>query len=98
MDKKCIVIFLTDDIAQTYDGRPLMLQDALFCPVLNWCMRAWTEKGIGRFFVVCDPEYHEAVTACFPEEAAAAVAYCPSCGGQVEADAEFCPNCGAKLG
>ncbi len=73
MDKKCIVIFLTDDIAQTYDGRPLMLQDALFCPVLNWCMRAWTEKGIGRFFVVCDPEYHEAVTACFPEEAAAAV-------------------------
>ena len=71
MDKKCIVIFLTDDIAQTYDGRPLMLQDALFCPVLNWCMRAWTEKGIGRFFVVCDPEYHEAVTACFPEEAAA---------------------------
>ena len=56
MDKKCIVIFLTDDIAQTYDGRPLMLQDALFCPVLNWCMRAWTEKGIGRFFVVCDPD------------------------------------------
>ena len=72
-NKKCIVVFLTEDTAETYDGKPLMLQDALFCPVLNWCMRAWTEKGIGRFFVVCDPEYHEAVTACFPEEAAAAV-------------------------
>ena len=50
---KCVVIFMTDDAAQTYDGKPLMLQEALFCPVLNWCMRAWTEKGIRRFFVVC---------------------------------------------
>jgi len=73
MGKKCIVIFLTDDTAQTYDGKPLMLQDALFCPVLNWCMRAWMEKGIGRFFVVCDAEYHSEVTACFPQGAAAAV-------------------------
>ena len=73
MGKKCIAIFLTDDAAQTYDGKPLMLQDALFCPVLNWCMRAWMEKGIGRFFVVCDPEFHSQVTACFPQGAAAAV-------------------------
>lgn len=73
MGKKCIVIFLTDDTAQTYDGKPLMLQDALFCPVLNWCMRAWMEKGIGRFFIVCDAEYHSEVTACFPNGAIAAV-------------------------
>ena len=56
MDKKCVVIFLTDDTASTYNGKPLMLQDALFCPVLNWCMRAWMEKGVGRFFVVCGEE------------------------------------------
>ena len=70
---KCVVIFLTDDVAQTYDGKPLMLQDVLFCPVLNWCMRAWMEKGIRRFFVVCAPEYHDEVAACFPEGAVAAV-------------------------
>ena len=70
---KCVVIFMTDDVAQTYDGKPLMLQEALFCPVLNWCMRAWMEKGIRRFFVVCAPEYHEEVTACFPEGAVAVV-------------------------
>ena len=73
MDKKCIVIFMTDDAVATYNGKPLMLQEALFCPVLDWCMRAWTKKGIGRFFVVCDEVYHDEVTACFPEEAVAAV-------------------------
>lgn len=73
MGQKCIVIFLTEDTVQTYDARPLMLQEVLFCPVLNWCMRSWMEKGIGRFFVVCDSEYHDEVTACFPEGAAAAV-------------------------
>lgn len=73
MDKKCIVIFMTDDVAQTYNGKPLMLQDVLFCPVLNWCMRAWMEKGIGRFFVVCDPEYQDEAVSCFPEDAVAAV-------------------------
>ena len=71
MDKKCIVIFLTGDTAQTYNGKPLMLQDALFCPVLNWCMRAWMKKGIRRFFVVCNPEHNEEVAACFPAGAAA---------------------------
>ena len=73
MGKKCIVIFLTGDDAQTYDGKPLMLQDVLFCPVLNWCMRAWMEKGIGRFFVVCHPEHYDQVAACFPAGAVAAV-------------------------
>ena len=73
MDKKCIVVFLTEDSAVTYNGKPLMLQDALFCPVLEWCMRAWTEKGIKRFYVVCDPEYHDEAAACFPEDAACAV-------------------------
>ena len=70
-NKKCIVIFLTEDTAKTYDGKPLMLQDALFCPILNWCMRAWIRKGIRRFFVVCDSIYLDEVAACFPEEAAA---------------------------
>ncbi|MCI9444904.1 MAG: glucosamine-1-phosphate N-acetyltransferase [Oscillospiraceae bacterium] len=70
-NKKCIVIFLTEDTARTYDGKPLMLQDVLFCPILNWCMRAWMKKGVRRFFVVCDSASLEEVAACFPEEAAA---------------------------
>lgn len=70
-NKKCIVIFLTEDTAETYDGKPLMLQDALFCPILTWCMRAWLKKGVRRFFVVCDSQYLDEVGRCFPEEAAA---------------------------
>ena len=73
MDNKCIVIFLTGDTTPTYDGKPLMLQEVLFCPVLNWCMRAWMEKGIGRFFVVCDSEYHDDVLAAAPDGAVVAV-------------------------
>ena len=72
MDKKCVVIFLTGDTASTYNGKPLMLQDALFCPVLNWCMRAWMEKGVGRFFVVCEDKDLADAAACFPEGAVAA--------------------------
>lgn len=70
-NKKCIVVFLTEDTAQTYNGKPLMLQDALFCPILNWCMRAWMKKGVRRFFVVCRNEDLEDAAACFPEGAAA---------------------------
>ena len=73
MSKKCIVIFMMDEPGQTYNGKPLMLQEALFCPVLDWCMRAWTEKGIGRFFIVADPEYHDEIASCIPEGAVAAV-------------------------
>lgn len=73
MSKKCIVIFMMDEPGQTYNGKPLMLQEALFCPVLDWCMRAWTEKGIGRFFIVADPEYHDEIMSCIPEGAVAAV-------------------------
>lgn len=70
-NKKCIVVFLTEDTAQTYNGKPLMLQDALFCPILNWCMRAWLQKGVRRFFVVCNSEDLEDAAACFPPEAVA---------------------------
>ena len=70
-NKKCIVVFLTEDTAETYDGKPLMLQDALFCPILTWCMRAWLKKGVRRFFVVCRSEDLEDAAACFPEGAAA---------------------------
>ena len=73
MDKKCIVIHLAEDEAQTYNGKPLMLQDALFCPVLNWCMRAWMKKGVLRFFVVCDEKFQEEALACAPRGAAVAV-------------------------
>lgn len=70
-NKKCIVVFLTEDGAETYDGKPLMLQDALFCPILTWCMRAWMKKGVRRFFVISPEEYLDEVTACFPPECAA---------------------------
>ena len=90
MGKKCIVIFLNEGSAQTYDSKPLMLQEALFCPVLNWCMRAWMEKGIGRFFVVCDSEYHSDVISCFPTGSVAEVGVPESYQEQLAAFAKGC--------
>ena len=90
MGQKCIVIFLTEDIAQTYDGKPLMLQEVLFCPILNWCMRSWMEKGIERFFIVCDSEYHDEAAACFPEGAVAAIGTLDSYKSDL---AEFAKGC-----
>ncbi|MCI9678262.1 MAG: glucosamine-1-phosphate N-acetyltransferase [Oscillospiraceae bacterium] len=90
MDKKCVVIFLTDDTASTYNGKPLMLQDALFCPVLNWCMRAWMEKGVGRFFVVCGEEDMAAAAACFPEGAVAAAGTLDTYAQDLEVFAHGC--------
>ena len=93
MGNKCIVIFLTEDTAPTYDGKPLMLQNVLFCPVLNWCIRAWIEKGIERFFVVCDSEYHDDVMAACPDDAIVAV----GTEDTYEADlAEFAAHCQIK--
>ena len=66
MAQKCIAIFLTEGSDQTYNGKPLMLQEVLFCPVLNWCMRAWMGKGIRRFFVICEEQFREEAAACVP--------------------------------
>ena len=73
MDSRCIVIFLTGDGVPMDNGKPLMLRNVLFCPVLNWCMRAWMKEGVGRFFIVCGQELQEEAAACVPEGANAAL-------------------------
>lgn len=69
MDSRCIAIFLTGDGVPVENGKPLMLQNVLFCPALTWCMRAWMKEGVGRFFIVCGPELQEEAAACVPQEA-----------------------------
>ncbi len=71
MDSRCLVIFLTGDGAPIDNGKPLMLQNVLFCPALNWCMRAWMKEGVRRFFIVCEPSLHSEASACVPEGAEA---------------------------
>ena len=69
MDSICTAVFLPEKDPQTYNGKPLMLQDVLFCPALAWCARAWLGRGIRRFFVVCSAALREEALACFPAEA-----------------------------
>ena len=66
MDKKSVAICLPDPLSD--HGRPLMLREVLFCPVLTWCVRAWMDRGIGRFFVVCGEAWRQAALDCFPQD------------------------------
>ncbi len=48
--------------------RPLMLRPLLFCPVLTWVCQELKERGVERFFVVCDEAWRaeaEKAVACF---------------------------------
>ena len=69
MNSMCTAVFLPEKDPGTYNGKPLMLQDVLFCPVLAWCARAWLGGGIRRFFIVCAEALREEALACFPAEA-----------------------------
>ncbi|MBQ2062453.1 MAG: glucosamine-1-phosphate N-acetyltransferase [Oscillospiraceae bacterium] len=48
--------------------KPLMLRALLFCPVLTWVCQELKERGVERFFVVCDEAWRaeaEKAVACF---------------------------------
>ena len=48
--------------------KPLMLRPLLFCPVLTWVCQELKERGVERFFVICDEEWRaeaEAAVRCF---------------------------------
>ena len=66
MDQRKAAVFLPDNGALSPYGRPLMLQEVLFCPVLTWCVRAWKSRGVERFFLVCSEVWRERGLACFP--------------------------------
>ena len=59
-------------------GKPLILEQVLFCPVLFWTCRELWVQGVRRFFVVCDQPWKEEVEH----------ALSPMEGVQVFADAE----------
>ena len=48
--------------------KPLMLRPLLFCPVLTWVCQELKERGVERFFVVCDEQWRseaEKAVKCF---------------------------------
>ena len=90
LDQICMAVFLPDREEQTYNGKPLMLQNVLFCPVLDWCARAWLGRGIQRFFIVCSEELREEALACFPDGAQTAWS---DPEHYLEALAEFAAGC-----
>ena len=67
VDQMRVAVFLPDGGALSPYGKPLMLQEVLFCPVLTWCVRAWKSRGVERFFLVCEEPLRERGMACFPQ-------------------------------
>ena len=67
VDQMRVAVFLPNGGALSPYGKPLMLQEVLFCPVLTWCVRAWKSRGVERFFLVCEEPLRERGMACFPQ-------------------------------
>ena len=67
MEEQKVAVFLPESGDLSPYGKPLMLQEVLFCPVLTWCVRAWKSRGVERFFLVCEENLRERGLACFPD-------------------------------
>ncbi|MBQ9837336.1 MAG: glucosamine-1-phosphate N-acetyltransferase [Oscillospiraceae bacterium] len=46
---------------ETAGEKPLMLTEVLFCPALFWVCKELLNRGVQRFFVVCDQSWKEEV-------------------------------------
>lgn len=68
MNTRCVAIHLPCDDRQMFHGKPLMLQNVMFCPALTWCVRTWAAQGVQRFFVVCEERWTDLVRSCFPKD------------------------------
>ena len=42
--------------------KPLMLGSVLFCPVLHWVCRELSDRGVERYFILCDEPWRDEVT------------------------------------
>ena len=80
MDFATVLVNLKDPSVPA--GKPLMLHELLFCPVLTWLCQELSVCGAQRFFIICDEVWQETAanaTAAFPgaqlfSDAAAALA------------------------
>lgn len=66
MDLMRAIVWL--DLPSEYEGKPLMLETVMFCPILSWTGEALKAEGVRRFFVVCGPDFAETARSCFAPE------------------------------
>ncbi len=82
MKKTCVVFYLPE--TGIGDERPLMLQEALFCPALEWCARYYMERGARRFYVVSGAACQAEALACFPDPAIVSAGTPEGAGAELE--------------
>ena len=63
MDQKAAIFWIKKD-AVGPQGKPLMLEEVMFCPVLEWMGEVLAASGIGRIFLACEKEWEEELRAC----------------------------------
>ena len=52
MDRPQRAVLFLDDSFDSADSKPLMLEDLLFCPILEWVGDKLQADGVKRFFLV----------------------------------------------
>ena len=63
VEQKVAAIYMAKDAVGPL-GTPLMLEEVMFCPVLEWLGDVLSASGVERFFVACEPEWREQAAAC----------------------------------
>ena len=63
MDQKIAAIYMAKEAVGPL-GTPLMLEEVMFCPVLEWLADVLSASGVERIFVACEQEWAEQVEKC----------------------------------
>lgn len=63
MDQKIAAIYMAKEALSPL-GTPLMLEEVMFCPVIEWLADVLSASGVERFFVFCEAQWREQVAAC----------------------------------
>ena len=67
MQSKSAVILIPKDTARTGLARPMLLQRVMGAPLLTWLTNALTQRGIQRYFLVCQDRFLNEAKLCFPD-------------------------------
>lgn len=66
LQSESAVILIPKDPARTGHSRPMLLQRVMGAPLLTWLTHGLRQRGIRRFFLVCQDRFLNEARLCFP--------------------------------
>ncbi len=67
LQSRSAVILIPNDSARTGRSRPMLLSRVMGAAALRWLTDALTQRGVHRYFLVCQDRYLNEAKLCFPD-------------------------------